>query len=150
MKHLKAMMMGAAAATLLLGVGCQSEMERHQEELRQQQLEESQRQQGTGGSGMEGTQVPSEDALRGIQGQDSDVHGSGTGGSGTVEPPQRRLGDTGIGGTGDLGAGQQGDLDTGRTNQLGEGANMPGAGTVMPPDIDRTQGDSAHHPVPKQ
>ncbi|ATB34394.1 hypothetical protein [Melittangium boletus] len=117
MKGIKAMVLGASAAALIFSVGCQSDQPRDTQ--RQEELESPQDTQGTGGSGMglDDSSVPSEDTLRGIPGQDSDVH-SPTPGSAQM----------GSGATEELVPLQQRDLNTGSTAEPGIG----GAGGTEP------------------
>jgi hypothetical protein len=133
MKSIKSMAVGAVAATLLLGTAGLAGAPKIYSTPTQQpatQLQQDQNMRVT----------PSQDWTRGVQGQDSDIHGTsdsaimddnrGLGGSGLIQDNpvsgstsvEPGLGRVGSGGTGDLDRNQQGDL-RGSDTQRGIGGS---------------------------
>ncbi|MBM7116420.1 hypothetical protein [Archangium primigenium] len=133
MKNTRLMIVGAAAAALLLGAtGCRSDQPRDAQRENVQDL------QGTGGSGLESTSgtmapstvPPSQDSLRGLPGQDSDVHHRDLSGTSAMGSPMHgSSSQQGLGGAGTTSetTAHQEEMNTGSTTDYGTG----GSGTKV-------------------
>lgn len=145
MKNTRLMIVGAAAAALLLGAtGCRSDQPRDAQRENVQDL------QGTGGSGLESTSgtmspstvPPSQDSLRGLPGQDSDVHHRDLSGTSAMGSPMHgSSSQQGLGGAGtsETTAHQQ-EMNTGGTTDYGTGGS--GSKVDSSPGMNRDTTDS--------
>jgi hypothetical protein len=153
MKNTRLMIVGAAAAALLLSAtGCRSDQPRDAQRDNVQDL------QGTGGSGLESTSgtmapstvtpstvPPSQDSLRGLPGQDSDVHHRDLSGTSAMGSPMHgSSSQQGLGGSGTTSGtpAHQEDLNTGGTTDYGTGGSGSKVDSSSSMGPDRTDSET--------